>query len=89
LPTPCADPLANARADPACVGWLSRDDAYRTLEALAEFLGRIEPHSPTPYLIRRAVKWGRMPLPQLMADIMQGDGDLHRMVNLLGLQGDD
>lgn len=86
LPTPCADPLANARADPACVGWRTRDDAYRTLEALAEYLGRIEPHSPTPYLIRRAVKWGPMPLPQLMAEIIQEEGDLNRMFNLLGLQ---
>ena len=86
LPTPGPHPLAHAPSDPARTGWHNRDDAYRTLEALAEYLGRIEPHSPTPYLIRRAVKWGRMPLPELMAEIIQEEGDLNRLVNLLALK---
>jgi type VI secretion system protein ImpA len=67
-------------------GWTNRDDAYRTLEALATYLSNIEPHSPTPYLIRRAVNWGRLPLPELMAEIMREEGDLNRMVHLLGLR---
>jgi type VI secretion system protein ImpA len=54
-------------------------------DLLAEYLAAIEPHSPTPYLIRRAVNWGRLPLPALMAEIMQEEGDLNRMVQLLGL----
>ena len=66
-------------------GWQHRDEAYRTLEALAEYLATVEPHSPTPYLIRRAVNWGRLPLPELMAEIMREEGDLNRMVQLLGL----
>lgn len=67
-------------------GWTNRDDAYRTLEALAIYLSNIEPHSPTPYLIRRAVNWGRLPLPELMTEIMQEEGDLNRLVQLLGLR---
>lgn len=71
---------------PVVVGaWRHRDEAYRTLEALAEYLATVEPHSPTPYLIRRAVNWGRLPLPELMAEIMREEGDLNRMVQLLGL----
>lgn len=69
----------------ATTAWRNRDEAYRTLEALAAYLMAIEPHSPTPYLIRRAVNWGRLPLPELMAEIMQEEGDLNRMVQLLGL----
>ena len=65
--------------------WRSREDAYRTLEALADYLGRVEPHSPTPYLIRRAVKWGRMPLPELMTEIVREEGDLNRLANLIGV----
>jgi len=68
--------------------WASREEAYQTLEELADYLGRIEPHSPTPYLIRRAVNWGRMPLPELMAEIVREEGDLNRLVSLLGLQRD-
>jgi type VI secretion system protein ImpA len=66
--------------------WTSRAQAYRTLEAVADYLSETEPHSPTPYLIRRAVSWGRMPLPELMAEILREEGDLNRMVTILGLQ---
>lgn len=66
----------------------SREEAYQALEALAEYLGQIEPHSPTPYLIRRAVNWGRMPLPELMQEILREEGDLNRMTTLLGLNRD-
>jgi len=66
-------------------GWRSREEAYQTLDALAQYLASIEPHSPTPYLIQRAVNWGRLPLPDLMAEIMREEGDLNRMVQLLGL----
>jgi type VI secretion system protein ImpA len=66
--------------------WSSRAQAYRTLEAVADYLSKTEPHSPTPYLIRRAVNWGRMPLPELMAEIMREEGDLNRMISVLGLQ---
>lgn len=66
--------------------WRNRDEAYQTLEALARYLSAIEPHSPTPYLIRRAVNWGHLPLPELMAEIMEEEGDLNRLVQLLGLR---
>ncbi len=82
--------LAPEPSAPVQLGqWSSRDEAYRTLEALADYLGAIEPHSPTPYLIRRAVNWGRMPLPELFAEIMREEGDLNRMMNVLGLQRPD
>ncbi len=81
-----AGPRPVAPQGPAVLGgWQHRDEAYRTLEALAEYLATVEPHSPTPYLIRRAVNWGRLPLPELMAEIMREEGDLNRMVQLLGL----
>lgn len=67
--------------------WNNRDEAYATLEAIADYLSRIEPHSPTPYLLRRAVNWGRMPLPELMAEIVREEGDLNRLGHLLGLNG--
>lgn len=64
--------------------WHSRDEAYATLEAVAEYLQKREPHSPTPYLIKKAVRWGRLPLPELMQEIMREEGDLNRMSNLFG-----
>lgn len=92
-PAPPGDPTLQAtppepaaEQTPVVMGeWRNRDEAYQTLEALAQYLATIEPHSPTPYLIRRAVNWGRLPLPELMAEIMREEGDLNRMVQLLGL----
>jgi type VI secretion system protein ImpA len=62
-----------------------RAHAYRLLGELATYLARHEPHSPTPYLLKRAVSWGQMPLPDLMREIMQQEGDLTRYLALLGL----
>lgn len=67
------------------VGWQTREQAYQALDAIATFLHKTEPHSPTPYLIKRAVNWGRMPLPELMAEVIREEGDLNKLINLLGL----
>ena len=64
--------------------WRTREEAYATLEAVANYLQQREPHSPTPYLIQKAVRWGRLPLPELMKEIMREEGDLNRMSNLFG-----
>jgi type VI secretion system protein ImpA len=62
--------------------WRTREEAYSTLEAVANYLQVREPHSPTPYLIKKAVRWGRLSLPDLMQEIMREEGDLNRMSNL-------
>jgi type VI secretion system protein ImpA len=73
-------------AAPVTGGWRNRNDAYVTLQALTEFLAQLEPHSPTPFLLRRAVRWGSMPLPEVLAEVLREEGDLNRLVNVLGLQ---
>ncbi|WP_454907206.1 type VI secretion system protein TssA [Variovorax gossypii] len=66
----------------------SRAEAYQLLELAAEYLLREEPHSPTPYLVNRAVAWGRMPLPQLMQEVLREDGDLNRFFSIIGVRPD-
>ncbi|MGF6238631.1 MULTISPECIES: type VI secretion system protein TssA [Paraburkholderia] len=63
----------------------NRDDAYRQLEVIAEYLARYEPHSPVPYLIQRALEWGRTPLPVLLRELTSGDADGQRLWSFLGL----
>ena len=63
----------------------SRQEAYRMLEAAAAYLQRTEPHSPTPYLVKRAVTWGQMSLADVMQEILREDGDLSRYFALLGI----
>lgn len=64
----------------------SRDDAYALLELAAAYLIRTEPHSPTPYLVTRAVAWGRLSLPELMKEVLQEEGDLNRYFSMLGIK---
>jgi type VI secretion system protein ImpA len=66
--------------------WRNRNDAYATLEALADYLAEVEPHSPTPFLIRRAASWGRMSLPEVIAEIIREEGDVNRLFNVLGVK---
>lgn len=64
----------------------SRAEAYRLLELAAAYLEKTEPHSPTPYLIKRAITWGRLPLPELMREVIQEEGDISRYFSLLGIK---
>jgi hypothetical protein len=64
--------------------WRNRTQAYATLALLADYLTEVEPHSPTPFLIRRAVNWGRMSLPEIIAEIIREEGDVNRVFNVPG-----
>ena len=64
----------------------SRSEAYRRLAEAADYLLRTEPHSPTPYLVRRAVAWGHMSLGELLQELVQGEGDLRAIYTLLGMR---
>lgn len=66
--------------------WRDRNEAYVTLDALADYLVAVEPHSPTPFLLRRAARWGRMPLPEVLAEVLQDEGDLNRLMNVIGIK---
>ena len=61
----------------------SRAQAYRMLSQAAEYLLRTEPHSPTPYLVKRAVAWGSMPLEAVLNEIVRNDEERSEVFRLL------
>jgi type VI secretion system ImpA family protein len=61
----------------------SRAQAYQVLAEAAEYLSRTEPHSPVPFLVRRAISWGTMPLDVLMAELVRSPNDLSEISRLL------
>ncbi len=63
----------------------SRSDAYKLLEEIATYLIRNEPHSPTPYLIRKAIAWGNMRFDELLPELVKDRGELSEIMKLLGL----
>lgn len=65
----------------------SREEAYRRLDEIADYLLRTEPHSPVPYLVKRAVAWGGMPLAELLQELLDSESDLKQIYRLLGTRG--
>jgi len=63
----------------------TRSDAYRLLEEIAKFLHQNEPHSPTPYLLRRAIAWGNMRFDELLPELVKDRGELSEIMKLLHL----
>jgi len=62
-----------------------RAQAYRLLAQVADYLQQIEPHSPTPYLIKRAVSWERKTLIQLMTELLRSPEEFAALHSLLGI----
>jgi type VI secretion system protein ImpA len=62
----------------------SREEAYARLLEAADYLHRHEPHSPTPYLVKRAVSWGRMTLSEVVEDLDRSDMGRGGFYALLG-----
>jgi type VI secretion system protein ImpA len=72
---------ASATAGPVA----NRDDAYRRLREVAEFLRKTEPHSPVPALLDRAVRWGNMTFENLFDDVVKNADVRNQTKEMLGL----
>ena len=48
----------------------SRQEAFQTLSRVSEYFRLTEPHSPISYALDQIVRWGRMSLPELLAEIV-------------------
>lgn len=67
----------------------SRDEAFEMLTGVARYFKEREPHSPVPYLIERAIKWGRMPLEDWLKDVIKDHGVIDSIRDTLGTQPRD
>ena len=65
---------------------MTRDDALEGLLKVADFFRRTEPHSPVSYALEQAVRWGRMPLPELLGDLISDQNVREEMFRRLGIQ---
>lgn len=77
-PTPQADgPVRN------------REDAFRKLNEISNFFRKTEPHSPIPYILDRAVKWGEMPLEELIRELIPDSSARDFFGSLTGVRTED
>jgi type VI secretion system protein ImpA len=85
--------MAVAEEGPAMTGMVAapralrtREDAIRQIEDLAEFFRKTEPHSPLAYTLTDAVRRARMPLPDLLAEVLPDSGARQAMLTMLGIK---
>lgn len=64
----------------------SREQAFKQLEDIAAFFRKTEPHSPISFLIEKAIRWGNMPLFELMQELISDDATRNRFSDLTGVQ---
>ncbi len=74
-------PTAKARGPVA-----TREEAFKQLNEIAEFFRKTEPHSPVSYVLQKAVKWGNMPLSELIGELIPDHSSRERYSELTGVE---
>jgi len=67
----------------------SRTDAFKKLTEISAFFRKTEPHSPISYILERAVKWGDMPLEDLMKELIPDSSARDFYGSLTGVKTED
>ncbi|MDH5179565.1 MAG: type VI secretion system protein TssA [Gammaproteobacteria bacterium] len=67
----------------------TREDAFRNLLEISNFFRKNEPHSPISYALERIVRWGDMPLHDLMRELIPDDTSRNFYGNLTGVRGNE
>ena len=67
----------------------TREEAYRQLAKAAAVLERLEPHSPIPYLVKRAVALGGLPFPEMIKAFVRESSVLDDLHRELGIQSSE
>ena len=82
-----SESAAVAIAQPAGAGVLrTRDDALEALAKVAEYFRRNEPQSVVPYALEQVIRWGRMPLPDLLSELIPEDAPRKNLFKQLGIK---
>jgi type VI secretion system protein ImpA len=64
----------------------TREDAFRALAQVADFFRRTEPQSPVPYLLDQAIRWGKMPLADLLNELLPADSIPVQSFKMVGIR---
>ena len=67
----------------------SRDDAFSAILQLADYFRRIEPHSLVPHALEQSVRWGRMPLSDLLSELIPDNDSRGALFKQVGIRTTD
>jgi type VI secretion system protein ImpA len=65
----------------------NREDALNAILKLADYFRRTEPHSMVPHTLEQAVRWARMPLTDLLAELISDDDARGALFKQVGIRG--
>jgi type VI secretion system protein ImpA len=63
----------------------SREQAFRVLKDVAKFFRETEPHSPLSYSIEQVVRWGELPLPELLSELVSDSSARQALFKWVGI----
>lgn len=67
----------------------TREDAFKQLLQIADFFKKTEPHSPISYILQKAVRWGSMPLEELIGELIPDSNSREKYSELTGVKNDE
>ena len=64
----------------------TREEALKQLLLIAEFFHKTEPHSPVSYSLKKTVRWAKMPLDQLLRELIPDESMQESLSSLTGVK---
>jgi type VI secretion system protein ImpA len=64
----------------------NRADAFTVLLQVADYFRRTEPQSVVPFGLEQVVRWGNMPLPALLSELLPDESPRHQLFRQVGIR---
>jgi type VI secretion system protein ImpA len=64
----------------------TREDAFRVLLKVADYFRRTEPHTVVSFTLEQVVRWGQMPLPELLAELIPDEAPRKALFKHVGIR---
>jgi type VI secretion system protein ImpA len=84
LGQPAAAATAASPADPGAIR--DRNDALERLRKIADYFREHESQSVIPYALEQVVNWGKMSLPDLLAELIPDEGPRKSVFKQVGIR---
>jgi len=68
---------------------MTRDEAFRLMEKLRLFFLKTEPHSPIAFGLEQLIRWGNMPLPDLIKELVPDKSSLELFCIKTGIRREE
>jgi type VI secretion system protein ImpA len=82
---PAASPDSNVQVVMTPGAIRNRKDAFETVEKVAKFFRDTEPQSPVISALEQVVRWGKLPLPELLKELIPDDAARRHLFQLIGI----